>query len=368
MRVLFSSLFIVIFATQVFAGTPEEALRAYYSAFQQEGLDAYYEFVDTATMSEEELTHRREITRILWDRFDTVSYKLSDIRVQADEMSAIVRFHIDSEILGYDESVKAPPQKEIEEMPAAMRKLVLKYAGKKTADISEDLVAIMINDSDRWKVNSLIEQDQFSATMQALFMLDQPYQMPVIPPYPEKQKVAGGKQSTQQVSAKETDLASPIKRPVTVSLQDSKGIWLEAEEESSGNVAKENGGGEGALYTGFSGAGYWYLGTGGDWLMYMFEIRESGVFYVWLRDFNDGKHPVDQRTVEVLIDDQPVAEVPANNHSTNSGWSWHIAARTEIPSGKHIIMVRKKASNLAAAVIDALYLSPVVTDIPFGTR
>jgi hypothetical protein len=45
--------------------------------------------------------------------------------------------------------------------------------------------------------------------------------------------------------------------------------------------------------------GYWYLATGGDWLMYRVEIQRAGIYSLWVKDYNDRKHPAKSWTRSV---------------------------------------------------------------------
>jgi len=351
MRALFNSLLLLLCcATLAGATTPVDVLKGYYSAYQKEDLNLYYSTIDTASMTAEELRQRQQITTTLWKRFDTLDVDLSEIRVKQDTDSAFVYYHLESEILGYDENAETPSAEEIEAMPEAMKEMVQHFMGKATATLSEDLVAIVVQSEGHWKVNAVIEQDQMNATLQALFLLDQAYQPPSPPAAaPEPQTTATGAKTA----------VDPAATPAT-----STGQWLEAENESSRLVSPEAGGGKFTSHEGFSGAGYWYLAQEGDWLMHMLDVQTGGVHYFWIRDYNDGQHPPGARAVEVLIDDTSVAEVPAHNLESGNNWGWHIAARVELQPGTHIVMVRKEATTSAAALIDAYYITAEISDFP----
>ena len=59
-----------------------------------------------------------------------------------------------------------------------------------------------------------------------------------------------------------------------------KGIWIEAEKESSHQVADS----KTSLKLGpgnhSTTSGYWYLATGGDWLMYQVEIQQANTYFL----------------------------------------------------------------------------------------
>jgi hypothetical protein len=46
-------------------------------------------------------------------------------------------------------------------------------------------------------------------------------------------------------------------------------------------------------------SGYCYLATGGDRLMYRVEIQRAGIYFLWVKDANDAKHPAESRTRSV---------------------------------------------------------------------
>ena len=100
-----------------------------------------------------------------------------------------------------------------------------------------------------------------------------------------------------------------------------------------------------------SGRGYWYLSREGDKLLYIFRVKESGVYRLWIRDYNDGRFPEDFRTLEVYVDENKF-NVPAN--TIGSGWGWHSFGEVRLDRGPHILIIRKKKTTKAAGLVDAI--------------
>lgn len=159
---------------------------------------------------------------------------------------------------------------------------------------------------------------------------------------------------------------SPQRPPQPSSVPGSRGqgFRLEAEQESSYHVADA----QRSLKLGpgnhSTTSSYWYLAAGGDWLMYQVEIRQAGAYYLWIKDYNDRKHPAESRTVDILVDGRGVASAAATSTPGREHWGWHVAAVMELSAGTHLLTVRKQATTSAAALVDALYLTPDPTDRP----
>jgi hypothetical protein len=78
-----------------------------------------------------------------------------------------------------------------------------------------------------------------------------------------------------------------------------KGIWIEAEKESSYQVADGRTFLKMAPGNHSTTSGYCYLATGGDRLMYRVEIQRAGIYFLWVKDYNDPKRPAESRTRSV---------------------------------------------------------------------
>ncbi len=106
-----------------------------------------------------------------------------------------------------------------------------------------------------------------------------------------------------------------------------------------------------------SGKGYWYLSRKGDWLLYVFNVPKDGIYKLWIKDFNDMKHPFGSRTIIVNIDCEKKFRVPENTSPKDYGWGWHLIGTIKLKKGKHIMKIKKEATTSAAAVIDAYYIT-----------
>ena len=139
---------------------------------------------------------------------------------------------------------------------------------------------------------------------------------------------------------------------------------IEAEKESSYQVAD----GKNSLKLGpgnhSTTSGYWCLAAGGDWLMYRVDIQQAGTYFLWVKDYNDRKHPVESRTVDILVVGKKAASLAATDKPGKENWGWHIASMVELSTGNHILMVKKHATTPAAALLDAFYLTPDPSDRP----
>jgi hypothetical protein len=117
-------------------------------------------------------------------------------------------------------------------------------------------------------------------------------------------------------------------------------------------------------YRGYSGSGYWYLATGGEWVLCPVQIQQGGTYYLWVKDLNDLKHPAASRSVDISIDCEKIASIPANSNPGADHWGWHLAGTVQLSPGTHVLMVKKQATTPAAALLDAFYLSPDPSDRP----
>lgn len=134
------------------------------------------------------------------------------------------------------------------------------------------------------------------------------------------------------------------------------GVWLEAEEEAAFQTGVTASGEQSSLP--HSGKGYWYLAKGGDWVLYIFQVSKPGTYHLWLKDYNDGMHPVSDRAVEVSIDCNPVGVFAAIRRPGPEGWGWHKVAQVELKEGHHFIKIRKERTTLAPTILDAVFLTP----------
>ena len=83
MKALSSNLLMLVLVAAACAEEgPGAALEDYYRFSKKEDLSAYYNVIDTQSMGPRELESRRNLTRIAWQRFDTLSYQIEDLRLE----------------------------------------------------------------------------------------------------------------------------------------------------------------------------------------------------------------------------------------------------------------------------------------------
>jgi hypothetical protein len=159
----------------------------------------------------------------------------------------------------------------------------------------------------------------------------------------------------------------PPPPPYTPSVQSGapgRGIRIEAENESIAHIVNPQASMKAISYRGYSGSGYWYLSAGGEWVLYPVQVQQGGTYYLWVKDLNDLKHPASSRSVDISIDCEKIASIPANGSPGPDHWGWHLAGTVQLSPGTHVLMVKKQATTPAAALLDAFYLSPDPSDRP----
>ncbi|MBM4404826.1 MAG: hypothetical protein FJ039_01385 [Chloroflexi bacterium] len=120
------------------------------------------------------------------------------------------------------------------------------------------------------------------------------------------------------------------------------------------------------------GTGDWYLSRGGDKLSYRFDVPNDGVFYIWVRDMRDDKHPYGARSINIAIDGKLLGEFNEVQQA-NDRFLWHrLTAQGDatrpftvaISAGSHVMEVSKARTTSAAAVLDAYYFTTDAQETP----
>lgn len=81
----------------VYAGEIDQLLAKYYEASADEDLDAYY---STRIVSEDELESRQAYTKLLWDSFDTLSYRITDIVITEKKDFSFIEYTLEAVVAG----------------------------------------------------------------------------------------------------------------------------------------------------------------------------------------------------------------------------------------------------------------------------
>jgi len=146
-------------------------------------------------------------------------------------------------------------------------------------------------------------------------------------------------------------------------------ILIQAEDEVAASVAKPGTSWDSveevkpSWRKGWTGAGDWYLSRGGDRLTYSFKIQNPAVFYVWVRDWDDGLHPVGSGAIDMLFSwtggSAELRNAPENS-VRNSQHQWHKVGQVTLnaqPGSAISLSVVKSASTSKAAVLDAYFFT-----------
>ncbi|MDO8532884.1 MAG: hypothetical protein Q7T26_12110 [Dehalococcoidia bacterium] len=146
-------------------------------------------------------------------------------------------------------------------------------------------------------------------------------------------------------------------------------ILIQAEDEVAASVAKPGTNWDSteeikpSWRKGWTGAGDWYLSRGGDRLTYSFKIQNPAAFQVWVRDWDDGKHPVGSGAIDMLFTwnggSAELRNAPENS-VRNSQHQWHKVGQVTLnaqPGAAISLSVVKSSSTSKAAVLDAYFLT-----------
>ena len=111
----------------------------------------------------------------------------------------------------------------------------------------------------------------------------------------------------------------------------------------------------------FFGNGDWYMGAGGDYLNYNFNVPASGKYNIWVRDYTDRFQPRGVRRIVVEFDGKRYGVFGENSGSAGGdkgAFAWHkIGDGAALTKGAHKMKITKEASTVGAAVLDAFYFT-----------
>ncbi len=341
MKVLCSSLlFLLLAGAAAGANTPGEALDTYYRLSQGEDLAAYYEIIDTDSMGPAELQARRDVTSILWQRFDTLDYRLENVAIEQHGDVALAAYRLKAKIAGPDDSG---------------RRAVL--------ETTEKRMSLLVDRGGAWKVALVSDVASFKAGLRNIFLRRQVAQ--VLPAVRRQISPTARTGGAPPPTAADTVVLAAAGKNRSASAQVTAAgasrsfsggrLWIEAEEETARHLASKASG-EHDSYPHF-GRAYWYLASGGDWIEYHFQVPAGDVYYIWLRDFDDAKHDPVTRSVRVAVDGITLATVCAHTRDGGALWDWTPAASRRLAPGPHILRITKDETTSAAALIDAVFIT-----------
>jgi hypothetical protein len=110
-KALFVSFIIVILTLAAFGvDGPRESLENYYRYTKEKNLAGYFGVIDIETLSPNELKARKKATKLFWQQFDTLEYRIEDLTIKVDSDMAIVNYRLKTRITGSDEGGKIVDQ------------------------------------------------------------------------------------------------------------------------------------------------------------------------------------------------------------------------------------------------------------------
>lgn len=118
----------------------------------------------------------------------------------------------------------------------------------------------------------------------------------------------------------------------------------------------------------WSGTGDYYLSHGGDTLTYLFNVPVAGTYVMWMRDWSDTNHATGDRQVSVTIDGATIGTFDAASSFNKgiTGYGWDKLTTIDLGAGSHSLKITKKETTSSAAIIDELWFSSNVDEIPQG--
>jgi len=118
----------------------------------------------------------------------------------------------------------------------------------------------------------------------------------------------------------------------------------------------------------WSGAGDYYLSHGGDTLSYSFTVPASAKYAMWMRDWSDTNHATGDRQINVIIDGASIGTFDAANSFSKgtTGYGWDKLANIDLSAGSHNLKITKKDTTSSAAIIDDLFFTPDLNEVPQG--
>jgi len=116
----------------------------------------------------------------------------------------------------------------------------------------------------------------------------------------------------------------------------------------------------------WSGTGDYYLSHGGDTLTYTINAPSAGTYVMWMRDWSDTNHAAGDRQVTVTIDGATIGTFDAANafNRGTTGYGWDKLSTVNLGAGSHTMKITKKDTTSSAAIIDELWFSSNVNEIP----
>lgn len=154
------------------------------------------------------------------------------------------------------------------------------------------------------------------------------------------------------------------------SLALTAGVFIEAESESSAQLLPRDVEWASAKEIKpswrpkpISGDADWYLSRGGETLAYLFTAPADGLYNLWVRDLDDGKHRPTARTITITMDGKKLGDFLPNAVLIGQ-WRWHKVGVVELKVGGHQMNVVKTATTSAAAHLDAFYLTTDPNEVP----
>ena len=113
----------------------------------------------------------------------------------------------------------------------------------------------------------------------------------------------------------------------------------------------------------YFGDGSWYMGAGGDYLIYNFSAPKDGKYNVWVRDYVDNFQPRGVRRIVMSFDGKSYGTFGETNVSVPSDnkigvFAWHkVGDGVSLKAGSHTMKVMKEAATAGAALLDSFYLT-----------
>jgi hypothetical protein len=89
---------------------------------------------------------------------------------------------------------------------------------------------------------------------------------------------------------------------------------------------------------------------------------------MWMRDWSDTLHAAGDRQVTIKIDGATIGTYDAASSFSKgtTGYGWDKFTTVDLGAGSHILTITKKDTTSSAAIIDALWFSTDLTEIPQG--
>ena len=116
----------------------------------------------------------------------------------------------------------------------------------------------------------------------------------------------------------------------------------------------------------WSGTGDYYLSHGGDTLIYLINSPATGNYVMWMRDWSDTNHAAGDRQVTVTIDGATIGTFDAASsfNKGTTGYGWDKFTTVNLGAGSHTLKITKKDTTSSAAIIDDLWFSSNLNEIP----